>query len=256
MSEEEKPEEVIDEEALRALSDRLRSQRALTEERTKSITADIEAMGAKGKAIAEERKASGLDPDPEEEAPAVAPLDPLDALLPEFVRGLRFGDSEIEQRVVRHKALEEARRAALAKEPKVVFVGYSGHGKTSLLSAALRERFPRGAHKQVAFVDCRAITFARRRHPLGQGEPRVIEDAFAAPLLVLDDLGLDNPTEATSPIEEFVRDRYNRRRALWVTTFLTRAEMCKRYGDGFARRVLEDAVIIQCGDQTVDMENA
>ena len=221
----------------------------------KAFTDKIAALCQEGARLAREYEAKH-GPDLEAEI-AKDSIPILEHMLPAFTRGVRFGGSAIEQRVSRHAAIEEARVAAVNKEPKVVFVGTSGKGKTSLVAAAVRKRLE-GVWVQrsvFAFVGCREIALARQRYPLGDGEPPIVEEALDAMLLVLDDLGQDPyPAPTTSPIVDIVLERYERMRATWVTTFLTRAEMGRRYGDGFTRRILEDAIIIQCGNKPIDME--
>src|SRR5262249_926959 len=136
-------------------------------------------------------------------------------------------------------------------ERKILFVGHSGKGKTHLAAAAIRSLVKHADMvRMMAFVRCRSMGFARTRHPLGEGEPGAVLDAMNARFLVLDDLGQDPEPKRllSNPIPDIVDARYEKGRTLWVTTFLSRQAISSRYGDGFARRVIEDAVIIQCGD--------
>jgi hypothetical protein len=181
-------------------------------------------------------------------------FDVLQLILPRFVTHLRFGTQELADRVQRKEAIEQAREACEGDERKIVFTGHSGTGKTSLVAAAIRHRFG-GKINLVQFAEARRMAFARDLYPMGHGMPPEVERAMKAPLLVLDDLGQDPyPGIRNSAVPELVSGRYEAGRRLWVTTWLSRAEMTRRYGDGFARRILQDATIIQCGNRAVDME--
>jgi hypothetical protein len=87
---------------------------------------------------------------------------------------------------------------------------------------------------------------ARSRHPLGEGEPDVITKALRADLLVLDELGSDEVVNG-SAVKEIIYERHWQDRSTWVTTWMRPEQMSAKYGEGIGRRILEGAVVIDCG---------
>ncbi len=63
-----------------------------------------------------------------------------------------------------------------------------------------------------------------------------------ASVLVLDDLGRDEDIKS-NPVPAIIADRHAEKRVTWITTELTPAEIAKRYGDGIARRICENAAV-------------
>lgn len=84
------------------------------------------------------------------------------------------------------------------------------------------------------------LAVAERRHALGQGEPELLAKARRCGLLVLDDLGLEEPA-AVFPI---LSARYDECRATIVTTGLplTKLGLTKHLGAAGVRRVVEQHV--------------
>lgn len=126
---------------------------------------------------------------------------------------------------------------------RVVLLGESGVGKTSLAVAMLR-RWSECQAKPGAFALATDLASARSRENFGRESDLVIA-ATTSRLLVLDDLGTerDNPRSA---VEEVILKRHAEGRSLWVTTWMDPDKMAARYGDGIARRVFEGARIIEC----------
>jgi hypothetical protein len=139
-------------------------------------------------------------------------------------------------------AFDDAR--ARMDEARVVALGRSGSGKTSLLVAMMRARAARRAERGL-FVSAVELGSARQRARLGAEAPEVVA-ALGAQLLLLDDLGTDRDLPS-SPIVEVVWGRHAAARPTWVTTWLDEPAMAARYGDGLARRVFEGASIVRCG---------
>lgn len=128
---------------------------------------------------------------------------------------------------------------------RVVLVGGSGVGKTSLAVAMMRlwvEKRAQAAH----FTLSTELASARTRAPFGR-ESSEVTDANAAPLLVLDDLGADADVPR-SAVAEVIFKRHAEQRPLWITTWLTPEKMSVRYGDGITRRIFEGARVIECGE--------
>lgn len=248
------PNSLTDEDLAR-LSERARSHAAARPPASdpQSAADFFRDIGAKGQRIAEERVAKGLlKPDVVHESPR-EPETALDRALPAFVRSLTLDSDALRARVERKEAIEETRTAIQSKRQKLVFVGVSGSGKTSLAAAALRAWYPKAAAgPRTLWLPARDVAFARSRYPLGEGDPPLLSEAIGANMIVLDDLGQD-PTLASSMVLDVVSGRYDAVRPFWVTTWLPLVEMSQRYGDGFARRVLEGATVIQCGYEPIPM---
>ena len=159
----------------------------------------------------------------------------------------RFDAPELAQRC---KCSPEAFGRALGAVAcqRVVICGPSGYGKTSIAVAMLRAWAEQVGYKFAqppVFYFAIDLASARSRERFGREAPDV-EAAMAAPLLVLDDLGTDAAL-ATSAVTDVIFKRHAEARATWITTWMTKAEMRSRYGEGITRRVLEDARIIDLG---------
>lgn len=136
---------------------------------------------------------------------------------------------------------------ALAKgsvsSPRVVLVGASGTGKTTLAVCMARE-WARAQLAAPLFVSCVVLVSARMRTNYGREASSVVE-AIKAPLLILDDLGQPKSEPPSSPITDIIFARAYARRPTWVTTWMSPDDCTARYGDGVTRRVFERARIIK-----------
>lgn len=141
---------------------------------------------------------------------------------------------------VKVRELGDVVRRVLAAQ-RVIFVGASGSGKTSLACACLRERLPHGL-----FVTAFRLGVARQQGALGQGEPLVIEQALEAPLLLIDELGGEAKT-ATNAVRDVIFARHDAELPTWITTGFTSQQIAETYGDGALRRILEDAYVVKLG---------
>jgi DNA replication protein DnaC len=140
---------------------------------------------------------------------------------------------------------------------RVVLVGASGFGKTTLACLMLRQVIEVGVDgaragferaRRALFVDAPGLCRAVRDHPLGAGDAPMLERALRASVLVLDDVGQELELRMPcNPVVEVIRERHAQERATWVTTFLSPAGMEKGYGSGTARRVLDGAAVISVG---------
>jgi DNA replication protein DnaC len=72
----------------------------------------------------------------------------------------------------------------------------------------------------------------------------MVRSAKTTPLLVIDDLGTESGDVGT--VVEVVLSRYDDDLPTWVTTWLSKDLIASRYGDGFARRLLQEVDIIEC----------
>lgn len=133
--------------------------------------------------------------------------------------------------------------------PRAAFVGPPGAGKTSLAAALFKasaraETAPR--LQRYAWVSSHKLAKARAGQPLGQGEAPLVEVCIEASLLVIDELGGEDPRYA-SAVAEVLFDRHEQARPTWVTTGVGPKEIAARYGGGIARRVFEGAAVFRLG---------
>jgi len=167
----------------------------------------------------------------------------LDGVIPPGFAWSTFAAPLLAQRCA--GGIEATRRAMGAvNASRVILVGGSGTGKTSLAVAMMRRWVERNrvpAH----FALATDLASARSRAPLGRESSEVV-DAMFAPLLLLDDLGTDADI-ARSAVTEVVFKRHAEQRPLWITTWLTPDKAAAKYGEGIARRLFEGARIIDCG---------
>jgi hypothetical protein len=139
-----------------------------------------------------------------------------------------------------------ARAEASLGAEKVLLVGPSAAGKTSLAVAMARAWVELNA-RPALFVLATELATCRQRTRFGV-EPPDYAAARAAPLLLLDELGPDDFRAPSSPVTDVVFHRAAHRLPTWITTWTTHEERVARYGDGFARRVIEGARIIEWKD--------
>lgn len=137
----------------------------------------------------------------------------------------------------------------------LVFTGPTGAGKTSLAVAMLAAWVRAGAfgRKGARFMEAAWLARARARYKLGEGEAPLVEQAIAAPLLVLDDLGAERD-DRDGVLHDVVWERSNAERPTWITCGLPgrtlddlAATLERRYDGGFARRVLETGKRVPLG---------
>lgn len=158
--------------------------------------------------------------------------------------------------LVGHPAIERAKISIEAR--RAVFVGPPGAGKTSLAVAMFRARVeahrpklregrpfdvlvrPAGAR----YYSAHQLAKARAMHPLGEGEAPEISEALSCPVLLLDELGGEEPRYA-SAVAEVVYERHAANLPTWVTMGVGPKEVATRYGGGIARRVFEGATVFK-----------
>lgn len=148
---------------------------------------------------------------------------------------------ELEGRVstVRGLKIDSSRILGAAN---ALLVGPSGAGKTSLAVACLRERLAHGGE----YFSAVALGQASLRHKAGAGEAPLVERACRVPLALIDDVGSEAPTAASS-LPEVIFRRHESGLATWITTGLRRSDLVARYGEGIARRMVEGAVVVRLG---------
>jgi hypothetical protein len=163
--------------------------------------------------------------------------------IPETYKCLTLDGPELVGRV--HGKQSLVARARMASDAtRVVLEGPSGSGKTSLACAMLRAWAAKRA--QVArIILATDLATARNRERLGREAPTVL-DSFEARLLVLDDLGTEKDAP-NSALVEVIFHRHAHAKPTWITTWLSHEQRVNRYGEGFARRLVDGARIIDCG---------
>jgi DNA replication protein DnaC len=149
-------------------------------------------------------------------------------------------DAEWLRALVGPRAMRGAHAAIQA--PRVVLMGPTSAGKSSLAVAMLRARKDLGAR----FVDCMRLGTARIQHRAGDGEAPAVEAAMLAKFALLDELGGERHTQ-NSAVGEVIHERHAQKRPTWFTTGQTPEELSARYGTGEVRRVFEGAVVIKLG---------
>ena len=136
-------------------------------------------------------------------------------------------------------ALEQARAIELERLDRATLLGPAGAGKTAL-AVAMASTWSRATARPAFFVGAVDVGVARQEHGLGEGAPRILRDAGAAPLLVLDDLGQELESGAAT-VAHVVQRRYDDAKPTLTTSGLTVEQLVSRYGAGVARRLLETA---------------
>lgn len=177
--------------------------------------------------------------------------------------GKRFAPlfhAKVEELVGRVTASRALLQASLERPPSdaVLFIGPTGAGKTTLMSAMLGawvRSDPRG-RMGALFVSAGRFARERARYRLGGGEAPEVERAISAPLVALDDLG-NETSDRDGCINDLIWARWDAAAPLWITTGLVVdpnatedqiAELLgRKYDGGFARRVVEESKIVRLG---------
>jgi DNA replication protein DnaC len=168
----------------------------------------------------------------------------LERTIPPVYRWARFSAPELAHRVIDPDAIADAR--ALCQSTRVVLMGPSRAGKTSLAVAMLRQWVSESSN-YAGFIPSHRVGIARILHAAGHGEPEIVDRAMTTPLALLDDLGCERDT-STNPLPDVIFERYAANRPTWITTGLTREQLEKRYGTGVVTRMFDRAKVIRLGE--------
>lgn len=159
-------------------------------------------------------------------------------------------------RLVGSQEVSKARNAVSVARA-VAFVGPAGSGKTSLAIAMFNAAlvadaptapsgwrmgsFPEGFGAEHLYVSAFDLANAKAETPLGK-KTELIERAKRAPLVVIDELGGEDPRYA-SAVSEVIYKRHGDGRRTWITMGVRQREIATRYGGGIARKAFEHAVV-------------
>jgi DNA replication protein DnaC len=173
--------------------------------------------------------------------------------LPSFLRKVKPADLE---RFVGDHRLRDHVRGWRVGQPGLLLLGKSGVGKSAAAGMLFRRLLGTGWRhggkeweyaQRLRWFSAAALSQARREHPLGQGEAREISQATHASLLVIDDAGWDNDTQA---VAEVLAARYEKELPTVMTSGCTVDELSKHYSAAVMRRFAESggtsATVVDC----------
>jgi DNA replication protein DnaC len=168
--------------------------------------------------------------------------------------GARFDNPHLATWVTIFEGIALAREAIDAE--RVIVVGPAGCGKTSLACAIGHAIIDRATAPDATVEDWKraeglrffdAFDIANARQQSGRGdEAPVVREALRATVLILDDLGAEDHRLFGTAVEEVIHKRH---RMIGVTTIVTTGfpeqRLAEIYGAGIARRLFEDAILIE-----------
>lgn len=151
------------------------------------------------------------------------------------------------------KALRAARAAVEGATRGMLLIGRPGSGKTHLAvgvlrGIALRRRAvdPTFTHFRSRFVVVPEFLDDLRERISDPSVPDPLPELKTCPLLVLDDLGREKPTEwVTDRLYVLVNHRYNRKLPTIVTSNYPLSELADRGYDAMVSRLRESAKVVQ-----------
>ena len=164
--------------------------------------------------------------------------------IPERYRWASLDEPLMATRIRGWSAIREQLESIDVGAQNIVLTGPAGSGKSSVLSALMNAH----SERDVRWISAYKLAITRAHHDLGD-ESALERQAKSCRVLALDDLGNDRRTQL-SAIDDVILDRYDSQRVMWVTTSLSGIEITKRYGDGIARRIFEQAVTIKILSKT------
>ncbi len=130
--------------------------------------------------------------------------------------------------------------------PNLLLMGPTGLGKTTAAALLWRRLVVRGVQaggqewaraRRLVWCAAERLPEARARHPLGHGEVPEMAAAYAASLLVLDDLDQE---KAVRPwVSRILKSRYDAGAPTVLTTGLDARELTETFGAAIVRRMRE-----------------
>ena len=165
--------------------------------------------------------------------------------LPASFQNVSLDDlASLRTRVRDQGAIRLAKRAVNAS--KVVLVGPSGMGKTTLVAAMAMAR-AQSTGLSAWWVSAPELSKVCAEHPLGRGEHPLMSTATGPGLLIFDDVGNETTPPSQNKTPDVMVARYDNALPTWVTTGLDWGQMAARLGENIARRVFENAQVIELG---------
>ena len=168
-----------------------------------------------------------------------------------------FRDLDIPLTDRRHLAARSV-LAALRAGRGALLHGPAGSGKTTtamLVLLAVLDSFEYEIASGVQVVSAYDLAKAPLEHRLGSGDAPLVRTSKRASVLLLDELGSEQvPQTRSTSVSEVIFERYNAQRPTIATTWLAPTPagegvetIAKKYGDGIARRLLEQNISIDFG---------
>lgn len=160
--------------------------------------------------------------------------------IPAEYANARLSDPQLASRVKSTTSLPVLVRLAHAAE-RLVVLGGAGAGKSSLVVAGLRELDDGGGF----YVSALSLASANLQHGTGKGVAPLVTRAVEARVTAIDDVGGPEHRQTSNGVIDVVWERHAKRRPTWIVCLpKDRYQLAALYGDGFARRVFERALVI------------
>jgi len=163
-------------------------------------------------------------------------------------RWAEFGHPDFAKYEISAPAVAKCR--AIPLRGIITLTGGSGVGKTTAAVARFHAelRVPRDQRRwgyTSRFIACREIGRETMTHKIGSDFGPKTREAFAAHLLVLDDLGAEGESKPVAErIEDIISERADSNSCVTIiTTGLPLDKIAARYTDAIGRRVSQNAVI-------------
>jgi DNA replication protein DnaC len=135
-------------------------------------------------------------------------------------------------------------------DDNITLIGPTGTGKTIAATMAVVLEFCRRIDMDLSltvlwWTTASEIERARRSTSLGTGEAEIVAQSINCDILVIDDLGQEQPRGDTA-LFDIYNARYDKGKKTITTSGLTPDELSARYGAAFIRRMNRDNTALVC----------